>query len=503
MKKLLIPISAIFLLGLASCKKYLDINKDPDRIAEASAPINLLLTNATVNTGFASGSDLNRYGGLLVQQYSGQTTGGETQTQQYEKYLLQSSDVNNMWNLFYATTLNDIEVIIRLATAQNAPYYRGVAKLLKAYNYQHLVDAYGNIPFSETQQTSLNTSPKYDDGAAIYPALITMIDEALADLNTASTGAIEPGTNSTIYSGSFSTKKANWIKFGNTLKLRLLIHSSKLNLPETVTKITALVNQAGVSFFAANADNFEMPYFNLQNRQNPIHQFDLSRANYLFPNKFLVDAMNSKLDPRRPFFFSAFPFGSTTYAGAAAGDPLSQKYSRIHSYLRGAATGGTANADGSTNANPLTGSITYDGTAPIRMLTFAEYNFIRAEAAVYGAPGDAQTFFQAGITASMQNAGVAAVDIAAYLALNGTLTGTNANKVSQIISEKFVANFGVMQESWTDWRRTGYPAIVKVANAVTTDIPRSLPYPQGEIDANKNAPPQKPNLLVRVFWDKP
>ncbi|GAC1538259.1 MAG: hypothetical protein NVS3B15_18140 [Sediminibacterium sp.] len=60
----------------------------------------------------------------------------------------------------------------------------------------------------------------------------------------------------------------------------------------------------------------------------------------------------------------------------------------------------------------------------------------------------------------------------------------------------------MVQEPWTDWRRTGYPAIVKVSNAVTTDIPRSLPYPQSEIDANKNAPPQKANLLVRVFWDK-
>lgn len=502
MKKILIAVSALFLVGLGSCKKYLDINKDPDRIDESAAPINLLLTNVMVNTGFSSGSDLNRFGGLLVQQYSGQTTGGETQTQQYEKYLLQSADVNNMWSLFYATTLNDVEVMIRSAKTLNAPYYSAVGKLLKAYNYQHLVDAYGNVPYTEAQQTSTNTSPKYDDGAAIYASLFTLIDEALAELNGPSTG-LEPGANSTIYTGSFATKKANWIKFANTLKLRLLIHSSKLNLTETVTKITALVNQPGVSFFAANADNFEMPFFNVTDRQNPIHQFDIRRGNNLFPNKFLVDAMNTKADPRRPSYFSTFPFGSTTYAGAASGDIQSQKYSRIHSFLRGVATGGVANADGSTPLIPLAGSINYDGAAPVRMLTFAEYNFIRAEAAVYGAPGDAQTFFAAGITASMQSAGVSAANITTYLAANGILAGTNTDKVRQIIGEKFVANFGVMQESWTDWRRTGFPAIVKVSNAVTTDIPRSLPFPQSEIDANRNAPPQKPDLLVRVFWDKP
>ncbi len=501
MKKLLIATSALFLVGLTSCKKYLDINKDPDRIAESEAPIALLLTNATVNTGFASGSDINRYGALIMQQFSGQTTGGESQTQQYEKYLIQSSDVNNMWNSFYATTLNDIEVVIRLATAQNSPYYRGVAKLLKAYNYQLLVDAFGNIPYSEAQQTSANTSPKYDDAATIYTSLLTTVDEALADLNSNST-AIAPSANSTIYSGAFSSKKANWIKFGNTLKLRLLIHYSKFNKTDCVAKISALVNQSGVSFFASNADNFEMPFFDVTDRQNPIHQFELKRNNYLFPNKYLVDGMNAKADPRRPFYFTAFPFGSNTYVGASAADPQSIKYSRFHTFLRGAGTGGVANTDGSLNAMPAQGGISYTGTAPIRMLTFAEYNFIRAEAAVYGAPGDAQAFYQAGITASMQAAGVASADIDTYITANGTLTGTEAQKIEKIIGEKFIANYGVAQEPWTDWRRTGYPAITKVSNAVTTDIPRSLPYPQGEIDANKNAPAQKASLLERVFWDK-
>uniref|UniRef100_UPI001954E519 SusD/RagB family nutrient-binding outer membrane lipoprotein n=1 Tax=Klebsiella aerogenes TaxID=548 RepID=UPI001954E519 len=71
------------------------------------------------------------------------------------------------------------------------------------------------------------------------------------------------------------------------------------------------------------ADNFEMPFFNVTNRQNPIHQFDLSRNNNLFPNKFLVDLMNSNNDPRRPFYFTPFPFSSSNYVGAASADPQS------------------------------------------------------------------------------------------------------------------------------------------------------------------------------------
>ncbi|MES2882840.1 MAG: SusD/RagB family nutrient-binding outer membrane lipoprotein, partial [Bacteroidota bacterium] len=196
------------------------------------------------------------------------------------------------------------------------------------------------------------------------------------------------------------------------------------------------------------------------------------------------------------------PAGSGNYVGAKSGDAASQRYSRLHTYLRGAATTTpAAQADGSYNGAALPGSITYAGDAPIRMLTFAEYNFIRAEAALYGVPGDAQTFFDAGIRASMQMAGVSAAAADAYLLANGVLTGSNEQKLNRIIQEKYVASYGVIMEHWTDWRRTGYPQITQVSNAVIAGIPRSLLYPQSEVDLNPNAPKQKASLLEKIFLD--
>lgn len=502
MKKLLIYFSLFFVvLSFTSCKKYLDINKDPDRLLESQAPIAQVLTSATTNIGFTGGSDLFRFSSLVTQQLSGQTTGGETQTQAYEKYLIQATDLNNVFNSIYATTLSDLEVIIRIGMESKAPHYTGIAKILKAYTYQIAVDAFGDLPYSETQQTTANLFPKYDDDEQIYKELIKLIDEGIKEINeTAST--LSPGTNSTIYSGTFATRKANWIKFGNTLKLRIFLHYSKADRAFTVGQITNLVNSTGVSFMAGNADNFEMPFLNETNRQNPIHQFELNRGNYLFPNAFLVNRMNAKSDPRRPFYFTQFPAGSGNYVGAKAADVQSQRYSRMHVYLRGAATNiPTPNTDGSYDATGSK-SITYTGDAPIRMLTYSEYNFIRAEAALYGAPGNAQTFFQEGIRANMQNTGAATADITTYLETNGTLTGSNEEKLKQIIEEKYIALYGVIMEPWTDWRRTGYPQISTVSNAVLTGIPRSLLIPQNEIDLNRNAPKQKANMLERVFWDK-
>jgi len=487
-------------LFLASCSDYLDINVDPNSISDA--PIETLLTSVTTNVGFTGGSDLNRFASLLVQQYSGQGPGATTQPQEFERYNIQGSDVNNLWNSLYSTTLSDIELIIAKSkeAGKLSPHYSGVAKIMKAYTYHLLVDTWGKVPYSEAIGFTSNLRPKFDDGAAIYDEIFKLLDEGISEVN-APTSVFSPGANSTIYPGPFSASKLKWEKAANTLKMRLFLHYSKVDKAKAIAGINAL---ASASVIGSNADNFEMLFVNASRAQNPIHQFELDRGNQLFPNNTLVSLMNAKNDPRRARFFTSFPFTfnqpSSTYLGAKGGDAPSFAYSRFHIFLRGDTTKLAApiNANGSLNNT----SYTYTGTAPIRMLTFAEYNFIRAEAAVLGATGDAQTFFQAGIRANMQNTGVATSAIDEYILAYGSLAGTESEKVKMIIEEKFVASYGVILEPWTDWRRTGFPVLTSPVNALTAGVPRSLFYPQSEIDLNINAPVQKADLYERIFWDK-
>lgn len=497
-------VTQLFLLAgalfVGSCDKYLDINNDPNRQKEDKIPMAQVLTGLTLNVGFTGGSDIQRHTGLIMQHYSGQTTGGETQTQAFEKYLIQATELNNLFSSIHATSIQDAEMVIKQAKAEGSPHYAGVAKLLKAYTYHQAVDVWGDQPYSEAQQLLGNLFPKYDNDEEIYTKLFALIDEAITDINAAAS-IQSPGTNSTIYTGSWTSQKPKWIRFANTLKLRLYIHYSKFNKADAVAKITTLVN-SGAEFFTGNADNFSHVFQTASRRQNPIHQFELDRGNYIFPNNTLVSMMVAKADPRLPFYFTDFPANSGNYKGAKGGDVASQKYSRIHSYLRGAVTNvGTPLAGGDWNGSGVN-SISYNGAGPIRMLTFAEYNFIRAEAALYGAPGDAQAFFTAAITASMNEAGVTGGNITTYLGAHGTLTGTDEDKLKQIIEEKYVSGYGVAVEPWTDWRRTGYPVLTLPVNAILNGVPRSLLYPASEIELNRNAPPQKANMLERVFWDK-
>ena len=552
-------------MALGSCKKMFDINKDPDRLPDSNAPLEQLLTSAQVNLGFEGGSDMFRYTTLIMQQMSGMAS-SPNQTFEYYRYNITGSDQNNVWSSMNATTLNDLELIIKQGGA--SPYYTGVAKLLKAYEYAQMVDIWGKIPYTEAQQLTGNMQPHYDDDAAIYTNLFVLINSAITDLN-ATSSVLTPGANSVIYTngGNFTNAKAQWIKFANTLKLRLYLHYSKKDPAFSNAQLTALIN-SGAAFFASNADNFSMAFYDVANQRSPISAFEVSRPNYLFCDAQMLGMMNAKNDPRRPYYFTSFPyqgiplpatvntsaataagnvltFASTagittnmvivgtnipantvstavtattvtlsnnvTGAGVAAGAAIitapnqftgvsatspppapNNNYSRIHTFLRGNVTAGTAPP------------FTYSGTAPQRMLTFAEYNFIRAEAALRGAPGSAQAFFTAGITASLQEVGVSAQQITEYLAANGTLSGSTAQQIQQVIEEKYIALFGVSTEPWTDWRRTGFPALNIPANAIngTGGVPRTLFYPQSEIDLNPNNPGQKSSSLQdRVFWD--
>jgi Starch-binding associating with outer membrane len=561
------------LMVLGSCKKQLNINFDPDRLPDSNSPIAQLLTSAQVNLGFEGGSDLFRYPTLFMQQMSGAAS-QPNQTYEYYRHNVTGSDLNNVWGAIHATTLSDLELVIKQSTA--SPYYTGIAKILKAYEYSLVVDAWGDVPYTEAQQLTGNTQPAYDDDATVYPKLIQLLADAVNDLN-ASTSVLTPGANSVIYtSGTWATARTNWIKFANTLRLRLLLHYSKKDPAFCVAQITALVNTSGISFMTSNADNFQMNFYDIAGQQSPIAQFETSRANYLFADRKMAEMMNAKSDPRRPSYFAILPFdfvpfnltttgastattltfSSTTgvtpnmtvvgagippytivksvtpttvtvnddetvgfslasipvgtvitfkpeYRGVSAiKQPLAanNNYSRIHTFLRGAVKGGA------TAPGPYTGTVqpfSYTGAAPQRMLSFAEYNFIRAEAALMGAPGTAQTFFTDGITASMTEAGVSAANIATYIAAYGTLAGTNAQKLQQIIEEKYVALFGVSIEPWTDWRRTGYPALSLPTNSITGGIPRTLFYPQSEIDLNPKVPGQKGASLQAggPFWD--
>ncbi|OGX88772.1 hypothetical protein BEN47_08490 [Hymenobacter lapidarius] len=468
------------LLALSSCDKFLDINQNPNAVLEA--PAANVLVAGQAHLGFLMGSDLHRYSALIAQQFAGQGGSG-IQTAEYDRYNITATDLNNAWRGgIYGGAQADLQKLIDQSQA-TSPAYSGVAKIMQGFLFSVTTDAFGDIPFTEALKFDQNLQPKYDASADVYTGIIALINSGIEDLKKTST--FKPASDDLIYAGDL----AKWEKFANTLKLRLYLHSFP-KLSKTSNASFAAVLAAG-PVMASNADNFQMDFQAAANANNPIDQFEKSRPSTFFPSATLVTLMNAKADPRRATFLTPFPAGSTTYVGAqngtgAAGAP-NISFSRMGTYLRGTRTG--------------TGINDYSGEAPIRMLTFAEHNFILAE--YYARTGNltlARTSFNAGITASMTSANVAAADITAYIAARPVFTAGNA--IQQIIEEKFIANFGVAVEPWTDYRRTGFPVLPLPVGALQPQILRVLPYPDLERVANPGNTPARPDLTApTVFWD--
>ncbi|MBC6988449.1 SusD/RagB family nutrient-binding outer membrane lipoprotein [Hymenobacter sp. BT491] len=470
---------------LSSCDDFLDVNASPNAVLVA--PASNVLVSAQTQMGFLMGSDIHRYTSLFVQQNAGQG-GASVQTVNYDTYNISATDVNNLWRSnIYGGALADMQKLNEQTTG-TSPAYSGIAKLMQAYTFSVTTDAFGDIPFTDALKFGENVKPVYDKSADVYTKLIPLIDDGIADLDKAS--ALTPTTDDLIYGGAL----AKWKKFGNTLKLRLYLHYSN-KLSATVNPgFATLLAKGPATFMQDNTDNFQLTFDAVAGKTNPINQFETSRLNNFFPSATLVELMNAKTDPRRPSYFTVYTAtdGSFTgYRGVANGTGvnLSTNFSRINTFLRGARTG--------------TGVQDYTGDAPIRMLTFAEYNFILAE--YYLRTGDvvnAQAKLNAGVTASMQMAGVAAADITAYLGKLTPLTALSAQSLRTIIEEKYVANYGVAVEPWSDWRRTGYPALTPVSNGVLKQIPRILPYSDLERVANRENTPARTDLTTAsVFWD--
>ncbi|WP_134091356.1 SusD/RagB family nutrient-binding outer membrane lipoprotein [Olivibacter sp. XZL3] len=502
-----LTVGAILAVGLnlfTSCSQFLDVNEDPNNIKKAQ--ISQMLPSITVNVGYMGASDLFRVSSVFIQQFSGHgPVAGFSANKEYERYNVNDSDINNQWVSIFATVLSDLELLIEQATAEGSPHYAGVAKILKAYVYQIVVDTWGDVPFYEASKHTANFYPAFDDDEAIYTELIALLNDGLANIK-AEQSALSPNQYSTIYSSSsWESSRNQWERFANTLKLRIYLHYSAKDPSFTAQQLNDLIN-SGAPFMQSNLDNFEMPFLAESQRQNPLYSAENGQfKNQFFPHRYLVDLMNDREDPRRSAYFIPFPYYSepATYKGSSMleANP-SLAYSRSYRYLYGtpsAVDPALVNADGSLKD----GAITFGGDSPARLMNFSEYNFIRAEAALrYGVAGDAQYFFAEGIKASFEQAGLSSQQLQTYLAQHGVLTGTQDQQLEQIITEKYIANFGVLVEPWTDYRRTGYPRLTPLSQpqAIYNEVPRSLYYAQSEINNNPNAN-QKSNMLERVFWD--
>ncbi len=462
MKKILWTITfAVFCLITGSCNKFLDVNTDPNRPTSVQESALLPPIEVAVSHGLYAG-----FGAVIVQEYL-QTMALNQPAPNAGTYFMQHGDINEDWTILFATCLNNIHRLDSVAKIKEHPNYRAIARVLAAFCWGTGTDLWGDIPFSQALQGDKRYTPVYDKQEDIYKGIQQLLDSAIADI--AKQGALKPGADDYFYRGDMR----KWEKLAYTLKARYHMHLTKAPGYNAATQ-AGLALEALAKGMGAHEDDLKFTYEGIAGQENRWYT-NFQAGNTLILASGFVDSLKVRNDPRLPRMVKpAKETGLYTGRQIGAVDVGSlESYSRPTDFYMGAA-----------------------GTNYV--VIYLEALFLQAEATlIKSGPAAAQPVYQQAIRKHMEKLGVSSSNIDTYLAARGILTADNA--LQRIMEEKKVANF-LSVENFTDWRRTGYPVMSKVPNALS-DIPRRLLYPQSELLANPQ-PQQAATLTDRVWWDK-
>lgn len=478
--KLFILAAGATLLVATGCRKYLDVNQNPN--APVSATDNLILPSTQAAIAMAVGNNLQVYGSLYAQYWTQNPNSSQYKT--IEQYNPEPASFDRVWGILYNDALQDIKL---LEQSRNTNYV-AIALIEKAYAFQLLTDAFGDVPLKDALQGNNVLSPHYNPQQQVYDSIFAWTKRGVA-LAGASTSNY-PGTDDVVFGGGASGM-AKWKAFGNTLLLRAYLRLSE-RAPQVAQQGIQQLYASNPTFLTADA---KISYQNIGGNQNPLYAegVGLGRTQNLVASNTAVNAFVANNDPRLTLLYTANASGKVV--GVPQGSYATQP--SVAPTFPAPITGGRfATATGTIAA-----------TAPVILISAAEANFLQAEAAARGwAPGSADAFFKAGVKAGFDALGIATEAYNTYLASapDAQLPTDVTGQIKAIITQKYYAMNGFQGfEAWTEWRRTGYPnfLVKSAASTLGSDaLPTRLLYPETEITRNGNFPGVK-QITDKVWWD--
>ena len=447
-----------------------------------TAPLSLRLPAAQANAvfGFANTA---QFSSIWTQQLTGTLSDYEDVTNY--SFLPGFSDFT--WSdRLYAGAMVDLNSMIAEADASGAVHISGVARIMMAMCIGHLVDTFGDVPYTQAFDPVMASQPGYDTGGSLYNEIQLLLDQAITNLNSES--IISPTSYDLIFpqsseSGWVKDSAPLWVRTANALKARYHNHLSKIDPESSAENALAAIN-AGV--FASNKEDAMVSFGPEQT--GPWFGFFSSTfgQNNIALCQTFVDLLKDRVaagehDPRAAFYFSngisdAVPYGS---------NDKPEGVNEFGPYLN------TQNA-------------------PTNLITYIEIKFIEAEANFrLGRFADAASAYNEAVKSSILK--VTGASHPAYEAAFASedATSIQTNGLEKIFTEKHIALF-LEHENWVDWRRSippgaagtvsGIPSLTPSENNETNGVfPRRFLYPQSEVANNPNTP--KVSITDRVFWD--
>lgn len=492
MKKTIFLLSTI-ILGLTSCKDFLDINKEPNSPSDAQVTADMIFPGAEMNVAASYGNFLRIVGGYYAQQYA--QNFGTSNYLDYSRFIMSATRSSGTYTQLTTRALNNFETIRNSAEQDEMWGTYLAATTMRAFTYQALVDAYGEVPYTEALNPSI-LSPKYDDGITVYNGILEELDYALSMVNETDVVA----TNFLFGDGEVS----NWIQFAKALKLKILMRMS--SVANVQSDLAALITEGD---FPMSDISYDDCWLDETGKANPFYQEEY--ATYFGSNQINVVANIAYMQTM-----------------LQTNDGRVEKFWETN--VEGDYTGGVSGSNFSTSSDyqsPYFCRPVFSYDMPVYLITVSEIEFFIAEYyARYGSATDAATHYNAAIEASFASAGAdGASDV-----YTTQYPYDQANWQELIGIQKWIALGGTNNfEAWCEMRRLKYPEFGTVTGAeiydeasdtydptvyergklytplrVNSEVGASkllqrFKYAESSTSRNSNAPATK-NGDVPVFW---
>lgn len=386
--------------------------------------------------------------------------------------------------------------------------------ILKVAGVHRMADMFGPLPYSKIAEGG-SLEIEYDSEETLYKSFFAELTAAintLTEYTQKNPNTYPMADYDLVYNGDY----VKWVKFANSLKLRMALRCSyvdptlaKTNAEEAVNHIYGVIEENGDNTMLKSGKGLVV--------KNPLQTVWDTYSDCRM-GATMQSYMTGYNDPRLPNYFTQTTIsGNAGYWGGRTGVAITSK----------------------TKWLDFSSPIGYF-TDPIVWMTAAECSFLKAEGALNGwSMGiNAKDAYEQGVRLSFEEKGASGVD--AYL-LDNTSTpadyknyifsahnaarpsqitimwdeaSNSEKKLERIITQKWIATFPNGMEAWAEYRRTGYPKQFPMINNYSTDVsysigPRRVPFPESEYLLNNANVTKAVQLLstafdgggTRLWWD--
>ncbi len=438
-----------------------------------------------------------------------------------DKFILVGGWLNGAFNYFYANAAPQIKYAEDFAAENDFPLENAMMKVWRVWSYHRITDYWGPIPYSEFGNRE--RSVPYDAQDAIYKDFFTTLDEAIPVLQSNAGGTSFLGVNDLVYGGNVD----QWIKFANTLRLRLAMRVKYVDAALSKTEAEKATTLG--EFIEANSDNAVIE----------------TSADFRNPYNTITQWGEFRMSADMESILKGYEDSRIQYYAAPAAEPDPSDDPAGISFPYEGMRNGQSKVDKQANnfnalASDMAPAYTVAGGAGPNYIAMnaAESYFLRAEGALEGwnmGGGTAQSFYEEGIAISHEQYGLDGSTLAGnpYVAspntpasFDGTVpapsqvpvaydaAGVKEKQLEQIITQKWIAIYPNSQEAWAEKRRTGYPTTYDRLNTdnpgiPVSTVPRRVPFVDGEFTTNadavnaaaKNLLGGPDNGTTKLWWD--